>query len=1391
MQHILWLCMCVAVLPISSYSLAPPPHQRVCPGPLDAGNSGLCQTPGVAQFATPSLLVRLDNGNAIVKVARLNGFSGKGTATYVTVNGSAVAGRQYEYSSGTVSWRNADGQPKSISVPLLNTGSYEPGTFSTSFNIRLTASSGLLLGEVSEATVTVINSNAVTGTLSLAEATAVVSESAGNLNLIVTRAGGSDCSATVSYRTVEHDAGPSRNYGAGKPSQAGTITWADGDSASKVISLPIIDDEVTTSFPGERFFVELYAGGCAPLGIDRMLVTITDNDLVGMLSLEQSLQIFSNDAFVMIPVRRVGGSRTPVTLTYYTSANEGSVPGQHFTQSNGQLTWLHDEVHTQMVRVNIPQGAWWNGLQYSKKFLFQVSVSSAPMLDNIQFTTIEVLDSQSSPGVIGFEPKFVCRAGHNAPSGNCYYFAEGETNAHLVVTRTGGLVGQVSVRYISTNMTASSYNDVELVSGVLTWKEGDNTPKLINIPILLDTTGLPLVEYVKVELFDESTVPVLDSNFAVAYVAVIDRDGVGTVQVRSQKRVFWEIDGLANFTVNRVGGTLGGVSCLVETVPLEALAGIDFEPVSKRMSWVDGDSSSRSFVVPLTDDQHYRYGSFLKQFKVQIIECSNATFVDPRFDRVQAAIADDDAIPGYASFPEIEYDPFTKKVMGSLTANSFVGDAVATLTVSRKGGLQGNLSVYYQTMDGTAIAGQDFTAVKGELTWLEGDVSDKHITIPILSPPIPSERTFDPDTDFSVVLERQSVYSGSFVQPLLESMPNITANIVIQETRGKGYFRFEMLEYNVSENDGQVKLAVHRVGGRQGTAIIKYFTIQDSTATTKRADTLSFSTSCAGLAASGIRSVMTANDLVREVYCDMSEDPVHGSASIFHWDESAIVYDRRCVAADSGTGDMDNTILWADLTARIGSGTAGSTAGSDSSWQAYPQFQAGTSLDFYGQARPSSVGNLARPVPFPVNERVVWFDWENGTIVWRTLSGEVSVSFSSQGIYGNGGMDDISNNFYFITDGLHMVHVGNPSNTTINATLLTFDWTLNTVQAVQAQPMTLQDWCTPDYDAFGHVLWTVNGRVMYKNCSSSGLQVVLGGPIQKPMALNEGFTFSSCPDSIPGCEGWDIASSTLKGGVDLFAHVDSSGFLYFGDRGQSGGQYGCSDALKPFGVVRTNIELGRSVENDFEPILEGTPGELIWQDLDNSTQEFSINIVKDGIRDNSLYEKFTVQIADDAPTSIIRAFRRAVVNIYDVDGAGVVSIAPDASIVSERGECCNHCYGPDRDRHWCSHFYVDRSYGRGPVCVDYQLKAVQDATMSLNFSLEDDGILSAYTGTHVQDLSGTICWGHNDTTTHSLAIRFPLHLSFDIFHKRFAVELSSPASASLQAALPSGQQHQL
>ncbi|HEX7333081.1 MAG TPA: SBBP repeat-containing protein [Pyrinomonadaceae bacterium] len=57
---------------------------------------------------------------------------------------------------------------------------------------------------------------------------------------------------------------------------------------------------------------------------------------------------------------------------------------------------------------------------------------------------------------------------------------------------------------------------------------------------------------------------------------------------------------------------------------------------------------------------------------------------------------------------------------------------VLTLTVLRKGGSTGSLSVDYATIDGTATAGQDYTATSGTLTFNGGETSQT-IQIPILN----------------------------------------------------------------------------------------------------------------------------------------------------------------------------------------------------------------------------------------------------------------------------------------------------------------------------------------------------------------------------------------------------------------------------------------------------------------------------------------------------------------------------------------------------------------------------------------------------------------------------------------------------------------------------------
>ena len=68
------------------------------------------------------------------------------------------------------------------------------------------------------------------------------------------------------------------------------------------------------------------------------------------------------------------------------------------------------------------------------------------------------------------------------------------------------------------------------------------------------------------------------------------------------------------------------------------------------------------------------------------------------------------------------------------------------LTVVRKGGSAGTLTIDYATTDGTATAGQDYTATSGTLTFNSGETS-KNIQIPILD-----DAVTEPDETFTVAL---------------------------------------------------------------------------------------------------------------------------------------------------------------------------------------------------------------------------------------------------------------------------------------------------------------------------------------------------------------------------------------------------------------------------------------------------------------------------------------------------------------------------------------------------------------------------------------------------------------------------------------------------------------
>jgi len=59
--------------------------------------------------------------------------------------------------------------------------------------------------------------------------------------------------------------------------------------------------------------------------------------------------------------------------------------------------------------------------------------------------------------------------------------------------------------------------------------------------------------------------------------------------------------------------------------------------------------------------------------------------------------------------------------------------ASITIPINRVGGSNGPLTATFNTADATALAGLDYTATNGVLTWLDGDVTGRSLTIPILN----------------------------------------------------------------------------------------------------------------------------------------------------------------------------------------------------------------------------------------------------------------------------------------------------------------------------------------------------------------------------------------------------------------------------------------------------------------------------------------------------------------------------------------------------------------------------------------------------------------------------------------------------------------------------------
>ncbi|MFZ5648822.1 MAG: BslA/BslB family hydrophobin, partial [Bacillota bacterium] len=178
----------------------------------------------------------------------------------------------------TVSGINAT-TSQTVVLTLLNKTVPQPGVY----NFSATADADGLAEEKSDSAGTgnesvtfTSNATGTAGTIAVNPATYTVAEDGGSISITVTRTGGSAGAVSVGYTTVDGTAVQPGDY----TQTSGALSWADGDTVSKVISVPVIDDAGVESPETFTVVISSPTGG-ATLGSSTATVTINSDDTSG------------------------------------------------------------------------------------------------------------------------------------------------------------------------------------------------------------------------------------------------------------------------------------------------------------------------------------------------------------------------------------------------------------------------------------------------------------------------------------------------------------------------------------------------------------------------------------------------------------------------------------------------------------------------------------------------------------------------------------------------------------------------------------------------------------------------------------------------------------------------------------------------------------------------------------------------------------------------------------------------------------------------------------------------------------------------------------------------------------------------------------------------------
>jgi hypothetical protein len=262
----------------------------------------------------------------------------------------------------------------------------------------------------------------------------------------------------------------------------------------------------------------------------------------------------------------------------------------------------------------------------------------------------------------------------------------------------GGPGKALTVQYATANATATAGADYTATSGTASLPKNGCKCAYVTVPVIGDTADEANETY-QVNLSNPSAGTLQDPQ---GIGTIVDDDAAPSVSVADASA--GEADGTLAFDVTLSAASGSTVTVAYATSDDTATAPADYAATSGTLTFAPGQTS-KQVAVPLVDD------AFDEADEDLTLTLSGPTNGTIAVGAASGTIVDDDQPPGM-SVDDVEVD------------EGDGGAVVASFTVGLTSPSASAVTVDYATADGTAVAGDDYSAASGTVTFAAGDTSE-------------------------------------------------------------------------------------------------------------------------------------------------------------------------------------------------------------------------------------------------------------------------------------------------------------------------------------------------------------------------------------------------------------------------------------------------------------------------------------------------------------------------------------------------------------------------------------------------------------------------------------------------------------------------------------------